>query len=139
MSGATELAQSMYEAFGRGDIPTVLASLHPDVEWNEAEHVTLWNGSAFRGPDAVVQGVFMRLGEMFGDTFRIEIGRLLGCGDTVVMEGRYVGTALATGRSFSAQVAHVLDFDGEQLVRFQQYTDTWLWAEVTGVEPSTAG
>ena len=30
--------QGMYEAFGKGDIETVLAALHPSVEWWEAEN-----------------------------------------------------------------------------------------------------
>ena len=29
--------KSLYEAFGRGEIPTVLAAMHPQIEWREAE------------------------------------------------------------------------------------------------------
>jgi hypothetical protein len=30
------LVKSLYEAFGRGDVPTVLAAMDPKIEWNEA-------------------------------------------------------------------------------------------------------
>jgi uncharacterized protein len=138
MSDRVERARSLYEAFARGDVPTVLAAFAPDIEWSEAENVTFWTGAPFRGVEAVVQNVFMKLPETFGDSFSIAIDRLHGAGDTVIMEGRYTGTALATGRDLSAQVVHVWEYEGDQIKRFQQYTDTWQWAEVTGVSPAAA-
>ena len=30
--------RDIYAAFGRGDIPAVLAGLHPEIEWWEAEN-----------------------------------------------------------------------------------------------------
>jgi ketosteroid isomerase-like protein len=127
----------LYDAFAKGDIPTVLAALDPKVEWNEAEHVTFWPGSAFIGPEAVVEGVFMRIPETFGDTFRINVDRILDCGDAVLVEARYTGTVQSTGKEISAQVAHVWDIAGGKIVRFQQYTDTWQFAEATGIAPVT--
>ena len=51
-------------------------------------------------------------------------------GNVVVMEGRYAGTFLATGKVLDAQVSHVLSVRDGRLVKFQQYTDTLHWAEV---------
>jgi ketosteroid isomerase-like protein len=34
MRSNTDLIRSLYEAFGRGDIPYVLAQLADDVEWD---------------------------------------------------------------------------------------------------------
>lgn len=127
--------ESLYQAFAKGDIGTVLAAMHPSIEWNEAEHVTFWIGKPFVGPDAVVQGVFSRIPETFGDTFRVEVGRLLDCGSTVVMEGRYKGVAQATGKELDVEVAHVWDIEDGKIVRFQQYTDTWQFEQVTGQAP----
>jgi len=128
----------MYRAFAEGDMGTVLAALDPEIEWQQAEHGTFWPGAGFIGPDAVVQGVFMRIPETFGDTFRIDIERMHGSGDTVIMEGRYVGTVTATGKDLSAQVVHVWDLRDDKVVKFQQYTDSWQFAEVTGIAPVTA-
>jgi ketosteroid isomerase-like protein len=137
MTDRTEYVRSLYEAFARGDVGTVLAAFDPEIEWNEAEHVTFWPGSAFIGPEAVVEGVFMKIPETFGDTFRIDVDRVHGAGDTVVVEARYVGTIQSTGAPLSAQVAHVWDFRGDLIVKFQQYTDTWQFAEATGIKPVT--
>jgi len=135
MSDNAAFLQGLYGAFARGDVPTVLAAMDPEIEWNEAEHVTFWPGKAFVGPDAVVQGVFARIPATFGDTFRIEVTRLLDCGSTVVMEGRYKGIVQATGNDLDVQVSHVWDLADGKVVKFQQYTDTWQFAEATGETP----
>jgi len=31
------LLKNLYDAFGRGDIPTVLGTMSPDIHWYEAE------------------------------------------------------------------------------------------------------
>lgn len=130
--------EELYAAFAKGDVPTVLAAFAPDIEWNEAEHVTFWPGRGFKGVDEVVSGVFGRIPETFGDTFRIELLRVTNAGSTVLAEARYHGIVQATGEELDAQVAHVWDFEGDQIVRFQQYTDTWQFAEKTGQQPVTA-
>jgi uncharacterized protein len=137
MSDNAEFLRGLYESFARGDVPTVLAAMDPKIEWNEAEHVTFWPGGPFVGPDAVVQGVFARIPATFGDTFRIEIGRLLDCGSVVVMEGRYKGVVQATGKELDVQVTHVWDIADGKAVKFQQYTDTWQFAQATGETPLT--
>jgi uncharacterized protein len=132
-----EFMQGLYEAFAKGDIPTVLSAMDPGIEWNEAEHFTFWPGRPFIGPEAVVEGVFVRIPATFGDTFRIEITRFLDGGPVVVMQGRYKGIVQATGKDFDAQVIHVWDIADGKLVKFQQYTDTWQAAEATGEIPLT--
>lgn len=137
MADNAEVVRKLYEAFAQGDVPTVLAAMDPQIEWNEAEHVTFWPGKAFVGADAVVQGVLARIPATFGDSFRIEVARILDCGSAVVMEGRYKGVALATGKPLDAQVTHIWELADGKLVKFQQYTDTWQFAEVTGETPTT--
>jgi uncharacterized protein len=132
-----QFVQDLYEAFAKGDVPTVVAAMDPGIEWNEAEHITFWPGHPFVGPEAVVEGVFARIPATFGDTFRIEIARLLGCGSVVVMQGRYKGIVQATGKTIDAQVTHVWDIADGKIVKFQQYGDTWQLAEATGETPLT--
>jgi ketosteroid isomerase-like protein len=100
-------------------------------------NVTYWPGGAFVGTQAVVDGVLARIPQDF-DGFAIDIGRIVGCGDTVLVEARYRATAKATGKALDAQVAHIWDFRDGKLVHWQQYTDTWQFAEVTGVTPALA-
>jgi ketosteroid isomerase-like protein len=126
--------RGIYEAFARGDVPAVLGALHEQVEWNEAEHVTYWPGGAFVGPQAVVTGVFARIIQDIPN-FTIDVRRIVAAGDTVLVEARYRGTVTATGNALDAQVAHVWDLRDGKAVRFQQYTDTWQFAQATGVAP----
>jgi ketosteroid isomerase-like protein len=136
MADNVAVLRTGYEAFAKGDIQTVLGLFDPQIEWNEAEHVTYWNGSTLRGTQAVVDEVFSRIPKDF-DGFRIDIRRMVASGDTVLVESRYRATSKSTGKPLDAQVAHVWDFRNGKVVRFQQYTDTWQFAQVTGVTPKT--
>lgn len=126
--------RGIYEAVSRGDVAAVLAGMDERIEWNEAEHYTYWPGGAFTGPQAVATGVFARIAQDLQD-FRIDVRRIVAAGDTVLVEARYRGSVIATGKAFDAQVAHVWDLRDGKVVRFQQYTDTWQFAQVTGITP----
>lgn len=128
------IIRGVYDAFLRGDITAVVAAMDEQIEWSEAEHVTYWQGVPFTGPHAVLTGVFARLPHDF-DNFRVEVSRLIAAGDTVVVEARYRAIGRATGTPLDAQVAHVFDLRDGKIVRFQQYTDTWQFAQVTGIAP----
>jgi uncharacterized protein len=134
MSDNATTVRGIYEAFARGDIMAVLAAFHEQIEWNEAEHFTYWPGSAFVGPQAVLDGVIARIPQDL-DGFRMDVSRIVASGDTVLVEARYRATAKATGKPIDAQVAHVWDLRDGKVVRFQQYTDTWQFAQATGVAP----
>jgi ketosteroid isomerase-like protein len=136
MADNADLVRGAYEAFEKGDVQAVLEFLDPGVAWHEAEHFPYAAGGPFVGREAVVNGVFARIPTDY-DGFRVDVGRIVGCGDTVLMEGRYRGTVKATGKRLDVQVAHVWDLRGGKAVRFQQYTDTWQVAQVTGTTPAT--
>jgi ketosteroid isomerase-like protein len=78
--------ESMYAAFAKGDIPTVLAALDPQVEWWEAENFIYAEGNPYVGPEAVLQGVFMRIGSEW-DGFAVSPTGVLDAGDTAVGHG----------------------------------------------------
>jgi ketosteroid isomerase-like protein len=130
MADNVALVEQAYDAFGRGDVETVLGLFSENIEWYEAENSPFWPGRAFHGPQEIVQEVFARLGAETTD-FRISISRTLGCGETVLVEGRYSGTWNANGTSFDLQMAHIWDFENGKAVRWQQYTDTLGWARAT--------
>jgi ketosteroid isomerase-like protein len=134
MSDNAAIIRGVYDAFLRGDVTAVVAAMHAQIEWNEAEHITYWPGAPFIGPHAILTGVFARLPHDF-DHFRIELSRLAAAGDTVLVEARYRAIAKATGKPLDAQAAHVWDLRDGKIVRFQEYCDTWQFAQVTGVTP----
>ena len=125
------VVKGIYQAFGTGDVPAVVAALSPGIEWNEAENFPYSDGNPYLGPDAVLGGVFARIGGEW-DGFAVEPEQFLDAGDTVIMTGRYTGTYKATGRSMNPQVAHFWTLSGGRAVRFQQLVDTLAVARATG-------
>jgi hypothetical protein len=96
MSNA-EMMRGLYQSFGAGDIPAVLAAMSPDIEWREAENNPYkMDGKPWVGPDAVVQNLFARLGEEW-EVFNVTPASFHDAGQTVAVEGRYSGKYKATG------------------------------------------
>lgn len=112
-----DFIREIYGAFGRGDIPTVLGTFHPEIDWNE-----MYAGQ-YVGPDAVLNGVFARLGSEW-DGFSVAPDEFLGDGDRVVILGWYSGAYKATGKSVRARFAHVWTVRDGTVTHFQQYIDT---------------
>ena len=126
-----DLIRGIYDAFGAGDVPGVLGRMSPDIEWNEAESFPYADGNPYRGPDAILGGVFARLGGEW-DGFAAVPEEFLDAGDSVVVLGRYRGTCKATGEPVDAQMAHVWRVKDGKAAAFQQYTDTLQFARATG-------
>ena len=123
--------RAIYDSFARGDVPAVLGSFDPGIVWYEAEGIAYADGNPYRGPQSVLEGVFMRLGRDWND-FRLSIGQIVDGGDVVVALGRYRATNKTTGKPLDAQFAHVWTFRDGKIVGFQQYADTAQFARVTG-------
>jgi ketosteroid isomerase-like protein len=126
-----ELVRAIYEAFAAGDVPGVIGRMAPDIVWNEAENFPYADRNPYEGPDAIVTGVFARLGGEW-DGFAAVPDEYLDAGDTVVVLGRYHGTYKATGKAIDAQLVHVWRVKDGKAAAFQQYADTLQAARVTG-------
>ena len=119
-----QFAKDIYAAFGRGDIPAVLAAFDSEVQWREAEGNPYQpDGTPWIGPQAILEMLFVRLGAEW-EGFTVNVRTLHDAGEYVVMEGRYTGTYKASNKSIDAQVCHVLRFRDGKLLSFQQYVDT---------------
>jgi uncharacterized protein len=123
MGQNSKTVEAMYAAFGRGDIPFVIGIFDPQIVWNEAENFVYADKNPYVGPDAVLNGVFGRLGAEW-DGFSAVPYEIVDGGDTVVSLGRYGGTFKATGVKVDAQFVHVFKFKDGKIASFQQYTDT---------------
>jgi uncharacterized protein len=115
-----DLIQSLYAAFARGDGPAVLASMDPDIVWNEAENFRYADRNPYVGHAAVAEGIFFRLATEW-DNFQAVPSEFL---DTVVVLGYYKATYKATGAPLNAQFAHIWRLRDAKVTAFQQYTDT---------------
>ncbi|HLY06597.1 MAG TPA: nuclear transport factor 2 family protein [Rhizomicrobium sp.] len=118
-----EVIRGIYDAFARADIGAVLGAMAPDIVWREADNHPYADGNPYVGPDAVLQGVFARLGTEW-DGFAVSVDEFVGAHDKVVAIGRYTGTNRRTGKRLNAQVVHVWTVDNGKAAGFQQYTDT---------------
>jgi ketosteroid isomerase-like protein len=127
-----QVVRGLYEAFGRGDVPTVLGQMDQSIEWNEAENFIYADRNPYVGPQAVLEGVFMRLGSEW-EGFTVTPEEWLDAGNHVVVLGSYTGSHRGTGKEVRAQFAHVWGVRGGRVLRFQQYTDTKQFAEAAAV------
>lgn len=124
-----QLIRGLYESFGKGDVPTVLEHMDQNVEWREADNFIYADRNPYVGPQAVLEGVLMRLAAEW-DPFTITPEEWLDSGNHVVVLGTYTATHKLTGRTVRAQFAHVWGVRAGRVVRFQQYTDTKQFADV---------
>jgi ketosteroid isomerase-like protein len=124
----------IYSAFAEGNMDAVLASMSPDIQWNEAENFIYADGNPYVGPDAVVNGVFARLGGDW-DYWNLEEISVNPVGASQVLAtGRYKAKNKASGKELDAQFAHLWTIAEGKATHFQQYTDTKQAAEAIIVD-----
>ncbi len=121
MATNKEIIEAGYASFATGDVPAVLGIMAEDIEWTEADGFPL--AGTYVGPQAVLEGVFMRLGEI-GDDFAAVPEQLVADGDTVVALGNYTWKNKSTGAPAVVKMVHVWTLDGGKAVAFQQHVDT---------------
>lgn len=125
----SQVIQEHYAASARNDLDGMVADFAPDLSWTEMAGFPY--AGTYRGPDGVRSGVFERLGADWTD-FRAEPDQLVVDGDQVVAFGRYSGVFGATGQPVSARFTHHWTLREEQIVGFEQFTDTVLFARAMG-------
>jgi uncharacterized protein len=114
----------LYAAFAVGDMPKVLAGLDEKVVWNEAEGNMYADGNPYIGPQAVLNGVFARIGadyEYF-NLVNIELHEMFN--NQVLATLRYQAKLKNNGETYDAQVAHFWTLKDGKAIAFQQYLDT---------------
>ena len=119
MGQNTKVVQQAYDAFGRGDIPGLLALLDDAVEWSSPK--TLPHGGDFRGPAGVgkfFEGIGSKWSSLVVDVESVgDLG-----GDTVVGVVRAHGTRTGGGADGYGAV-HVFTVGDGKITRFREYTD----------------
>jgi ketosteroid isomerase-like protein len=122
------LVRRCYEAFGRGDIDTIVAALAPDVEWEivgrTADHPLF---GPRQGP-AAVRDFFRFLSENqeFSDFSPREFHE---AGGKVFVLGHYEARLKKNGRSAASDWVHVFTIEGGRIAAFREYSDTARLAE----------
>jgi ketosteroid isomerase-like protein len=124
-----ETIRSLYGAFAKGDVPTVLGAFDPAIEWHEAENFLYAEGSPYIGPGAILQDVFLRLATEW-EGFAANPQQFFDAGETIIVTGRYSGVYKATGKKLDAQLVHFWTLADGKVTCFRQHTDTLQAAQV---------
>jgi ketosteroid isomerase-like protein len=126
-----EIIRSLYDAFAKGDVPTVLSAMDPAIEWNEAEGFMY--GGTYHGPNAILENVFMKFGAEW-EGFSVVPNKIVDGGDgSVVSLGTYSGKYLKTGKSMNVPFAHAWEFRDGKIVKMRQFLDTLVVARDLGL------
>ncbi|MFT6796741.1 MAG: ketosteroid isomerase-like protein [Maribacter sp.] len=125
-----DVINNLYDAFATGDMPTVLGAMDPNIQWNEAESNSMADGNPYVGPDAILNGVFARLGANH-DHFDLKDINVHNMSNNMVLATlRYDAKVKETGKSYNAQAAHLWTLNNAgKIIAFQQYVDTKKLAE----------
>ena len=119
--------QSIFEAFGRGDVPGVLRHVSEDVTWKApGPDVVTYFGD--RHGHAGATEFFVQLGTSV-DFEHFEPGAFIAEDDRVVVLGRERGRVKGTGKTFDNEWALVFTFGGDKVTGFQCYENTAAIAE----------
>jgi uncharacterized protein len=110
------IIENAYEAFARGDIPTVLGLLDEDILWHVPGRGPL--SRDYRG-HAEVLGFFQRFMELSEGTFRIGVDDVLAKGDRVIV--MVTETAQRHGRDWSSPQVHAWTIKNGKATVFWQF------------------
>jgi uncharacterized protein len=112
-----QLLRDTYEAFGRGDVATVMEAFADDIEWNAPE--VLPHGGAVTGKEAV-GGFFQGLAETWDD-FGLEVADITAAGDRAYASGHAGGTY--DGQPAGYGFVHAWTIRDGVCARFDEYVD----------------
>jgi ketosteroid isomerase-like protein len=107
------------EAWNRGDIDALLDEVHADSEYMVAEESP--NHQVLRGREEIA--AYLRDWRQTVSGMHYEILDQRDAGDSVVTLGRMTGRAGDDGPKVTVELAFVSRFDGDRLVRTEEYLD----------------
>lgn len=114
---------NLYQSFARGDVPSVLAAMDTNIIWFEAEGNKYADGNPYKGPDAVLNGVFGRILAEH-EYFTLDEIQLHEMSNNQVLATLRYKAKLKNGKEYNAQVAHHWTLQNGKVTVFQQYVDT---------------
>ncbi len=124
-----EIIQNLYAAFAKGDVPAVLQKFDPKIVWNEAENFPYADRNPYVGPQAVLEGVFARIGADWEYWNLADQTYYEANSGEVIVTGRYNAKNKLTGKEISVQFVHMWTLNEGLVTMFQQYADTYQTVE----------
>jgi ketosteroid isomerase-like protein len=122
------LVQSLYAAFGRGDIGTIAGAALPDAVWHvhgrTKDHPAL---GVHKGPQGVQK--FFEIVTETQDVVTFTPREFYAADDKVFVRGDYSWKMRKTGKSVSSEWLHMFTIRDGKLAGFDEFTDTAQFAE----------
>ena len=109
--------RSAYDAFRSGDIPSIIAILHEDIDWHVP--AVLPHRFEAHGHEGVRQ-FFEKLAQVW-EGLAVEVDEIVASGDKVVVLGRASGKI--DGRAAGYGFAHVWAMTDRRASRFFEFVD----------------
>ena len=127
MKNSLEQTQAIYEAFGKGDIPSILNALADEVHWEEWENNTAQKAGVpwMKGGNGkqVAIDYFNEIGKLGFKDFRM-LSIMANDHQTAVEYCIELGIP-ETGKSYKDEAIHLWTFNDEgKVIRFRHYCDT---------------
>ncbi len=121
-----EIVKKTFEAFGRGDLPTIMKYVAEDAEYRSpvtrTPRAELSWASPRNGPQEVMQSFAEMAEKVMPEPFVVT--NIIAQGDQVAVEGRNKGTVRSTGKRYEHDWAMIFSFKGEKIIRCYHYYDT---------------
>jgi ketosteroid isomerase-like protein len=122
MEQSRQIVESIYDAFGRGDIDALKARLHPEVVVTMHGPATIPYGGVRKGPSQVAAWFGEIASTIAFDDMSPET--IIASGDTVVVQGSESGRSIATGRGYKSGFVHVWKLRDGLVLRMDDYVDS---------------
>jgi uncharacterized protein len=123
MSANIAYVQSLYAAFGRGDVAFILDNLAADMRWtSNGNRATIpWGGAREGRPGA---GEFFAALDKHLTFEAFEPKQFLDAGTHVVVRGRTRAAVKATRGVFDSEWVHIFALANGKVAGFEEYYDT---------------
>jgi len=118
------IIQKLYDDFAKGDIPAVGAAMDANIIWYEAENFPFDDGNPYIGFDAILEGVFSRVGSDWEYWNLTDLKYNDMANNKVLVTGRYQAKYKNNGAIINLQMAHFWGLKDGKITNFQQFADT---------------
>lgn len=132
-----QVVRDLYDAFARRDIAAILAVLSSEVEWGEPDNPFNPAGGTRHGHAGFLEWV--RMGNEAEQVVSLDLRAFLTGADTVAAVGHTRCVVRSTGASYETDFVHLITFKDGQIVRFQEFFDTFAAAEAFRASKHDAG
>jgi len=119
--------QSLYGAFARRDIPSILAVLSSTVEWGEPANPYNPAGGTRHGHEGFLE--WLRVGNESEEVLTLEPKEFLANLSSVAVVGYTKCRVRATGNVYETDFVHLIALKDGKVQRFREFFDTFAAAE----------